>query len=144
MLNYMRYRYKLWQLQKKQRESSFLYTELETTARNRGKSIDEINTIQSEGRDNDWLYEGEINQLQDEFYRQQARIYFVPYPAIDGNTGAWKESRAGWQLTLSERAKLRKAIQAEQRELREQMVAWATLAIGVIGAITGLTAVWKN
>jgi hypothetical protein len=59
----------------------------------------------------------------------------------------WKNMcayRQGRILTTKGVCEIKKAIRAEEKERREGYIVWIAALTGIIGAITGLVAVWRR
>ena len=74
---------------------------------------------------------------------QRARRLEIPIPEINDSGGTWGRGTTfeGRFLTDLGVRSLRTQIRAEQRERYESWSRWIVLAIGLIGAVTGLVAV---
>lgn len=114
------------------------------------KKIDELE--QNQRLEIDMIIEQE-EYLYSQRLLRQARRLRVPIPAFytpdSKPTDDWIETQylGMWRLTELGIAKLREEIRKEQRwrfERRAHWVAWISAITGVIGALTGLLAVWLH
>ena len=74
---------------------------------------------------------------------RQARRLEIPVPEINDSDGTWQRGQSfeGRFLTDQGVSQLRGLLRAERRERYESWSRWIALAIGLIGAATGLVAV---
>jgi hypothetical protein len=74
---------------------------------------------------------------------REARRLEIPVPEINDTDGTWKRGQTfeGRFLTDQGVSQLRTLLRAERRERYESWSRWIALAIGLIGAATGLVAV---
>jgi len=87
-------------------------------------------------------YDLQLSELaQDRLFRQANR-YKVPIPWHAKND--WEEWVDVQFLKPEPSFELRKAINTERKERREWWGFWFTLAVGLIGALTGLVSVIKS
>ena len=135
-------------LHKKVDDLSCAYKEETERKRKEGASREDIDEIAS-------LYHWETRQLEDEIIRSAHRYYMrladrllVPTPEYDTSEGgAWIESEEspGYVYLKPEALHdLRRRIRAEKQERFEGWLKWAAAITGLVGAFTGLVAVWKG
>ena len=85
------------------------------------------------------LFDDQIHALQARFLLEKAERYLLPTPPFDRNSDNWRELHDGkWTLSLSALADLRESISDYERKRRERIQSWFQVAIGLIGAVTGV------
>lgn len=97
-----------------------------------------LNTIKS-----DRLIDEQIAILESNYWLDQAQRYLIPTPNDEAYITAKQDRRFHYfdQETL---ASLRSAVRKEQKERSENFRTWATLILGIIGALIGLVATLKK
>lgn len=95
------------------------------------------------------LIDEEIDTLISDYYREQASRLLIPLPPLnadDDPDGCWERNHQLGNLVLTRKGifQIRSAIRDEKSARRDSILVWVTPVLGVIGAITGLVAVWKN
>ncbi|MEH2627385.1 hypothetical protein V1292_005440 [Bradyrhizobium sp. AZCC 1719] len=81
--------------------------------------------------------------LESDYWLDQAQRYLLPTP----NDQAYIRSKLDKRFSYFDEetlAALRSAVRKEQKERSENFRTWATLAIGIIGALIGLAAMLKK
>ena len=110
---------------------------------------EEVNNLYSEWHSESAPIEEELQQVQTRRLVNKARRMLLPVPGIpmdkseDENWIRGTFTRS-WHLKAEGFTRVRAAIRAESKERREASIAWATLIIGILGALTGLVAVWRR
>jgi hypothetical protein len=110
---------------------------------------DKLNNLYSEWHSESAPIEEELLEIQTRRLVNKARRMLLPVPDIPMNEPEdenWIRgtSTRGWHLKAEGVTHVRAAIRAESKERREALIAWATLIIGILGALTGLVAVWRR
>ncbi len=93
------------------------------------------------------VIEDEISQLQTSYLIDEAQRYFLPTPAFSTDVdGAWEQAATAphYQLKRAAIEELRLAINKEKKERRACRQAWIALEIGLVGALVGLVAAFKQ
>ncbi len=85
----------------------------------------------------------QIAFLESGYWLEQAQRYFLPTPDNEAYIPSKLDRRFTYfdEKTLTS---LRSAVRKEQKEHSENFRVWATLAVGIIGALIGLVAVLKK
>lgn len=88
------------------------------------------------------LFENEIARRETQFLTREARRYLIPVPPAKEGQG-WEKNNIDGRLYLTFAAMrdLRNRIREERRLRAEPVTIWLPLAIGLIGAITGLASI---
>jgi hypothetical protein len=84
-----------------------------------------------------------IAVLESDYWLEQAQRYLLPMP----NEEAFIRSKVDKRFTYLDGDalnSLRSVVRKEQKERSENFRTWATLALGIIGALIGLVAVLKK
>ena len=112
-------------------------------AKKEGKSQDEIDMLVAEMRAVCQPYEFDVNLLESQHILNQAHKLYLPAPDYEDEN---MYDRVFNYRILNERGKLHlmKNIQKEKRERTDILLKRISIFIGLIGALTGLVAVWKN
>jgi hypothetical protein len=103
--------------------------------------------LESFDRDDDDLYEWK-RLIQTEYYRRKADRLLVQMPSVADESMyvqvEWdKDPKQPRYLTDEGLRVVRAAIREEQKHKREAVGYWFGIAVGVIGAITGLVSAFK-
>ncbi|MGY2905244.1 hypothetical protein [Bradyrhizobium sp. URHC0002] len=105
-----------------------------------GEAVKEeiLNTVES-----DRLIAEQIAILESNYWLDQAQRYLLPMPNDEAYIPAKQDRRFHYidQETLTS---LRSAVRKEQKERSENFRTWATLVLGIIGALIGLVAMLKK
>lgn len=92
--------------------------------------------------------ENKLMMLRSNYLRALAARYFIPIPAYNPKAGVdWQYAADGSfrvHLTVESQRKLEAEIRAERNVRSEKITRWFPLVIGLIGAVTGLVAVFKK
>ena len=115
------------------------------SARAGRKSLEALHEISSEASQDDDILTDEIERLVTDHLTAHANRLFISIPERTDQT-IWRESSygEGHLLTVKGIATLRTGVRAEQKECREFIVTVLATLIGIIGAITGLVAVFHK
>lgn len=89
------------------------------------------------------LYYELIAEIKTRRLLREADRLDVPIDYATDDSPLWRRSSQlnSWSLTALGYSELRKAIGQERRERRERLIAWASVIIGIVGALTGLLSV---
>lgn len=89
------------------------------------------------------LIEDKIAHLKTQYLISKAEKMSLPTPSVTDKDGLYEISNytRKWCLTNKGISEIRKLIRQERKEKLELWSHWATILIGVIGAVTGLIAV---
>jgi hypothetical protein len=144
MIEWLKYQYELWKLDRKERQVSRRY----------GPKIAEAGRQNKQGELLGWVdeHKRELELVEDERYLL-AHTYWVrladkrllPRPRFDGEYGStWVESKR-WPgnvyLSREGISEVRAMIRKDTKERHELMLPWLSLLIGLVGALTGFIAV---
>ncbi|RWM18272.1 MAG: hypothetical protein E5X53_13600 [Mesorhizobium sp.] len=90
------------------------------------------------------LYVDQIEATKTRRLLRKANSLDVPYDYPSEDSPVWERSDQlhTWHPTTIGYSQLRKAIRQERRDRREWAITWAGVIIGIIGALTGMLAVW--
>ena len=115
------------------------------SARKAGKSQEELHGINSEASYDDEMLTDEIERRVTDHLIEHANRLFITIPERTDQT-MWRESSCGEGHLLTGKGivTLRAGVRAEQKERREFIVTILAALIGIIGAITGLVAVFHK
>jgi hypothetical protein len=144
MIDYMKYKRELAKLFKRKERVRSLYTDKIQKARTEGKSPDDINSLETESLHEDWTIDEEISILVTNYLIKKANRSFIPIPSHDED-GMWKkcnEIHNRYVLTSKGVSMLRTSMRLEMKEQYEMVLSLLTILIGIIGAATGLVAVF--
>ena len=119
------------------------YIEALKKAKIDGKSQNEIDMLFSEMRGVCQQYEFDVNLLESRHLLNLARKLYLPIPDYEDEN---MYDRVFDYLILNEKGKLhlRNNIRKEKRERADILLKRVSIFIGLIGALTGLIAVWKK
>lgn len=92
------------------------------------------------------IYEEELAVLTSSYMISLARRMFLPVPDFKPEGGAWEEASTSGRYYLNAQAlsTLRSSIRKERKERHEICLLWLAALTGLVGAVTGLVAVWGN
>ena len=87
--------------------------------------------------------EDEIARLKTQYTISKAEKMSLPTPSVTDKDGLWEMGNytRKWCLTNKGITEMRREIRKERKEILELWSHWATILIGLIGAVTGLIAV---
>ena len=141
-MNWFSYRISLYKLQRERnKERKTLFKLIEETKKKDGQKI--ANEMYQTESVNLNIIDGELIYLKTRYLISIAEKMSLPTPRLNEKDGMWEESHYTnkWQLTNKGITEIRKLIRQERKEKLELVSHWATILIGIIGAITGLIAV---
>lgn len=143
MVKWLKFRYRLWKLERERSQFEHKYMELIEAAKKAPKHPDEEDQLWAEFFSEKELFDEPISAFRTGYWMTAASRLMVPIP--DRNEeGMWEKARLSPRhefLTIKGIAEIRSAIRKERRESREPFVMWASLVIGIIGALTGLVSI---
>ena len=137
MFEAIKYRWELRKLEKKCNRITEPYDK-----RRKGLSSQELEDLCSEiGSEISPVLE-EINALKTRRFRQIANRLMVPLPESKDKE-LWEDLHYIGERALTDKGfwELKKLIRQEKRERREGFVVWLAALTGIVGALTGLSAV---
>ena len=145
-MNSATYWWKLRRLQRKKGKILAGYKRDKEKAKRDKKAREEIESIDHSAMFESDLKDDEIESLASRNLIQTAQRLLLPIPEYSRDSDAWKESRLTGRirLTRSAMATLRSKIRTERKERRESAMLWIAAITGMLGALTGLLAVWKT
>lgn len=145
-MNTVMYRWELRKLQRNRTKVLSAYKEDLEQARRDKKSRDEIAEIEHMARFEQELVDDEIESLESRYLIESAERLILPIPTFSKDSDDWRQSsQLGLNLlTRKGMATLRSTIRAERKERREAKMIWIAAITGILGALTGLIAVWKS
>jgi hypothetical protein len=137
MLDWLRYRYGLWQLQSEKKRSERNALKIWLMGEEEAKLKRVV-----EGRD-PRLIDDDISQLMSDYIEREAQKLFLSVPEFTRGSDKWEKSGfvEHWRLTQATMLELRSAIRAEKKERSELARSWLAGLTGLIGVIIGLLAV---
>lgn|SRR5574341_169174 len=144
-MNYFSYKYKLFILnRKKERENEILWAKIEEAEKKGGHEAGN-EAYQTESNEYQYLDE-QIDLLKTQYLRSIANKMSLPIPVMNSDEGYWETGHVTpeWRLTNKGITEIRRSIRKERKERVELFSLWASLLIGVIGALTGFFAVLKK
>lgn len=108
-------------------------------------------TSQEALRDLSWEYDQEQRIIEDDLWRETSWYYqteadraLIPVPEYSTSSGHWAESElypGRYYLAKSSLVEIRRQINAEKKERKEQWAVLAAMVTGLVGAVSGLAAV---
>ena len=142
MLDGLRYRFKLWKLQRSNTGITKFYTKERKKALNQQNGLEELELIFHNAMSEHSLVNDEIAQLQSGYLLGQAEKYLIPKPEFKQTGGAWESSKITglWRLTPHEMSSLRAKVRQERKERSEPVQKWLTnikLLISLITVLVG-------
>lgn len=148
-MKWLTYRYKLHLRQRRRQNvvERFQHDYIKAVADKLGS--ESIRDLRSSEQWQVELIDEEIDTLISDYYREQASRLLIPLPPLnadDDPDGCWERNHQLGNLVLTRKgiSQIRAAIRDEISARRDSILVWVTPVLGVIGAITGLVAVWKN
>lgn len=141
-MNYFVHRTKLYQLEHQRKKYSKIFYEAVEEAKKRGGWEEEQKALATESVDLDMVNE-EIAFLKSWRLRNMADKRSLPVPEFNVKDEYWEQGHytGKWFLSSKGITEVRRSILIDKRQNLELVALWASIAIGVIGAITGLMAV---
>jgi len=145
-MNEISYRWKLRKLHRLRSKTVGTYKRLQEKARKEKKPREDIQSLISEEMFEVDMIDDEIETLESRYLIESARQLVLPIPAFDKDSDTWDESKITRRFRLSKKAmvEIRSLVRKERKERREGMMLWLAALIGLIGALSGLLAVWKS
>lgn len=144
-MNFISYKYQLNKLNReRKREGKKLWPKVKEAEKKGGHEAGN-EVYQSESFD--YIYvEERIDLLKTLYLRGIGNKMSLPIPEMNSNEGYWETGHVTpeWRLTNKGITEIRRLIRKERKERLELFTLWASLLIGVIGALTGLAAVLKK
>lgn len=137
MLEAIKYR---WQLRKLEKEYSKIHQDYEK--HKKGLSGEELENLLAEESSVVWPVLEEIDLFNSRRFCQIANRLMAPLPDSKDKE-MWQEQSYSRRRVLTSKGiwELKKFIRQEKRERREGYIVWLAALTGIIGAITGLSAV---
>ena len=145
-MNKISYRWKLRKLHRLISKTVDVYKRLQEKARKEKKPREDIESLISEEIFEVDIIDDEIETLECRYVIESARKLVLPLPDFDKNGDTWEESKITGRFRLSKKAMvdIRSLVRKERKERREGMMFWLAALTGIIGALSGLLAVWKS
>lgn len=145
-MNAISYQWKLNNLHRSRTKTVDTYRHLQGNARKEKKSRDDIEGLIHEEMFEVNMIDDAIQELESCYLIESARQLILPVPEFKKDSDTWEESNLTGQFSLSKKAmmELRTIVRKEQKGRREGMMLWLTALTGIIGALSGLIAVWKS
>ena len=145
MLNYLKYRYHLYLLNKSSRKLSKQFLSADKRVQNKGQydyiGLQDISRQQNELQT--W-----IEYIQTKYYQKKCNVYIIPMPEkddlnyyqynFDDNEGEREI------LTIEGFHYVRRSIRNEKKERRESFGFWVTVVTGLLGALIGVISIIKT
>ncbi|MEO9786267.1 MAG: hypothetical protein ABJF67_01465 [Aurantimonas coralicida] len=141
----IRYRWTLYRLQSAERAEQDSYRDAVKKARAERKPREEVDSLEQEAWEMSKIHEDAIYLHITNHLRQVSNRMFLPMPAMD-DEAAWFRRTDYHRRVLSDAgiATVRSRIRREHKERSEVGLAWLAGATGVLGALTGLLAVYLS
>ncbi len=145
-MNEISYRWELSKLHRQRSKTVDTFRRLQEKARKEKKPREDIQSLISEEIFEVDMIDDDIETLESGYLIESARQLVLPIPDFDIDNGTWKESKFTRRFRLSKKAMvdMRSSVRKERKERREGMMLWLAALIGIIGALSGLLAVWKS
>ncbi|MGC1349165.1 MAG: hypothetical protein WA858_05240 [Xanthobacteraceae bacterium] len=140
MFDYLRFRWKLGQLERELRQNEKHYETKLKTAKQRKASADELHLIQDEGAGEYFHFRDEIRKLHSRYLHTQASRLLIPRPSLNDET-MWEHEGPFVYLTEHGINHLRATIRAERKARVELFLMWVPGVVGILGALIGLVAI---
>ncbi len=148
MFDWLRYRYALWRLDRAATKISHIYSDLRAKAKADKGNHDELDRI-AHGEQEEYIFNYEETELLiSNYYLSLAHKHLLPTPGYYDKE-KWEEGNRLGRRYLSRAAirELRSDIRKERAESRQDWQFWLTaltVLTGLVGAATGLIAVWRK
>ena len=145
-MSWLKYRLMLAKLQRKRRKVLSAYRNDYKEARTRGENGEKLDELMWVERQEVGMIDDDVESVTTQFLLETSRRLLLPIPEYQEEGGAWTRSSYTDELLLTRLAmvELRAAIREEKSARREGAMTWMAAATGIIGALTGLIAVWRN
>jgi hypothetical protein len=141
VFGYLRFRYRLWRLERHDRRVSKRNTAIFEAAEKRNAPKEEIEALQTEVGASEWFSQCEIQQLHSDYLRNVAHKLVIPIPTLGDNL-MWDKLGGSFHC-LSEHGinKVRADIRAEKKARVELFLMWMPGVVGILGALIGLASI---
>lgn len=140
MFDYLRFRWKLWRVERWRRATEAKYDKELKEARERKATWKELHEIEErafwEGR----VYDEDVWELHTRYLFAEANRLVIPTAEYHAPE-AWEEGRTGRYLSLKSLNELRATVRAEKKVRREAWLMWVpliTTLTGLGGVIVGV------
>jgi hypothetical protein len=141
VIEYLRFRWKLKQLENEDRRLEKKIDDKAEAAKKRNATSREIEELLGEAAHVSIHFEEEIQRLHSNYLLRQAHRRILPTPVF-GKNDMWESNEAhDWYLTKEGIAKLRADIRAERKARVELFLMWVPGVVGILGTLVGLAAV---
>jgi hypothetical protein len=144
----IRFRWRLWCLQRERRKAFAKHQHAIEVAERKTCPVDEgelepLYIAQQEALEG---FDAKLAYLTTRYLIEKAEQHSIPYPEYNARDGSWvlHSSTMQYSLSVFEIAKLRSALRQEYKERSEYWRLWATLLLGLMGMVIGLVAVLKR
>jgi hypothetical protein len=141
MLDYLRFRWELFGLQRTDRKSGRKNAAAIKAAKLRKSPKDEIGLLEYEGVMDGWHYQDEIRKLHSRYLSGQAARLLIPRPDLRDEIMWEKEGPNYIFLTEHGVNHMRAAIRAERKARLEMFLMWVPGIVGILGTLIGLVAI---
>jgi hypothetical protein len=141
MFGYLRFRWKLGQLERERRRVEKINAAEIATARKRNASADDIYVIENDAAGDYFHFQDEIKKLHSRYLSSQASRLLIPYPQLNDDSMWEREGPNHFYLTEHGINHMRAAIRAERKARVELFLMWMPGVVGILGALIGLVAV---
>lgn len=145
-MNKISYRWKLRKLHRLRSKTVDAYKRLQEKAREEKKPREDIESLINEELFEVDIIDDEIDTLESRYLIESARQLVLPLPDFKKDSDIWEESKITGRFRLSKKAMvdIRSLVRKERKERREGIMFWLAALTGIIGALSGLLAVWKS
>ena len=145
-MNYLNYMLALSKLERKSKKANSALSKIIAEARRSGGEKNAQDTYGCPEHIDVMLIEEEISKLKTDYLTGKANEMCLPLPTIDDKNGCWEKGNLTerWILTNKGITEIRKLIRTERKENLEITSRWVYILFGLIGAITGLIAIYKK
>lgn len=110
------------------------------------KNKDERQVIEEEAYFEDKMARAEINVLRSKYWLNKARYYDLPFPPSENIY--WEDYQdqyySGRHLSTQGVVWVKNAVREELSQARKAILEWSGVVIGIIGALTGMLAVFLS
>lgn len=144
MIEYLKYKWSLQKLRKAQLKISKELEQVNARAQTQDNYAEASSLNQDEEEITSW-----IEHLQTKYYYNICQNLLIPIPNRDDKNLYYQynfddDEGERYILTSMGFHHVRKLIREERKERREAVGYWATIIIGIIGALTGLASIIKS
>lgn len=146
IFRWLRYQKGLFTAQRRHTKLSGVYDRLFQKARQDKSDKSQLDSLEWERRSELGFIEDQIEALVSGALIAEAHRLMLPIPEYQEDGAFWERSSftGGAFLTRKGMVELRASIRAERAARRDGALAWFAALTGIVGAITGLVAVWKG